>query len=126
MLMFTLMSVLWLLSLIPLIIFLYFLRIRFRKQPISSNFIWSKLSIETKGHKKLIWTSIFFLILQLLAFIIGVFAGTKPFLERRKEIQHGIVYIIDTSASMRTMSSDLVSCHFLPNQFCCCKNMIRQ
>ena len=62
---------LWLgLILLP-ILFFYFLRLRYRRQPVSSVYLWVRLQQVTRGGSHLRWKSLFLLLLQVAIAEIG-------------------------------------------------------
>jgi len=98
---FALPAFLWLgLSLIPAAFF-YFLRMRFRKQPVGSAFLWLKLRKESGASgKKLRWKSILLFLLQLIVLLALSASASAPQLSNRNEELPGVVYLLDASASM--------------------------
>ena len=93
---------LWLgLAVIP-IIFFYFLRMRFQKQPVSSIYLWSRLQRSIHGAGRLRSRTVFILLLQLLAAIAAVLAVAQPVWKFNDLTltTPGIIYLIDVSASM--------------------------
>lgn len=94
---------LWLGFTILPVLFFYFLRMRFRRHPVSSLYIWSKLQSEIQGGNKLRRRSIFLLVFQLLAVTAAVMAGSQPFWNSEIHSQPSILYLVDRSASMTSM-----------------------
>ncbi len=91
---------LWLgLSLIPILLF-YFLRKRFRRQPVSSVYLWSRLQNVMSGGSHLRWRTILLLLLQIIIAIAVVFAVAKPVWISRQLSKPGVVFLLDVSASM--------------------------
>ncbi len=92
---------LWLGLLVIPIIFFYFLRMRFRRQPVSSTYIWSRLKNLNQTGEKLRWKSILLLLLQILAVIAAVTAAAGPLWTFKQSAQPGMVFLLDVSASMK-------------------------
>ena len=91
---------LWLgLTVIP-IIFFYFLRMRFRRQMVSSTYLWLRLQRVVHGADRLRSRTVFLLLLQLLAAIAAVLAVVQPVWKLNDHSTPGIIYLIDVSASM--------------------------
>ena len=98
----------WLsLAVLP-ILFFYFLRIRFRSQPVSSIYIWSRLQNLTTGGNKLWRRSVILLLLQVLTALAAVGAVAQPFLFVRDPASPGMVYLVDVSASMNAVENSSV------------------
>lgn len=90
----------WLgLAVIPIVIF-YFLRMRFRKQPVSSIFLWSQLQNAIRGANRLQSRTVWLLLLQLLSVIAAVLAVAEPVWKLSNYSEPGVIYLIDVSASM--------------------------
>lgn len=87
------------LLLAPVIIF-YFLRMRFRRQPVSSIYIWSRLKMAGRGGKRLRWWSLLLLIIQVSAVSAAVMTLAFPAWVSQRVAEPGMVYILDVSASM--------------------------
>jgi len=90
------------LSLIPIII-CYFLRMKFRKQPVSSIYIWSRLKMAGRGTIKLQWWSVFLLMFQIFAVLAIVTTLALPRWIVQNLSHPGMAYIIDVSASMNAL-----------------------
>ena len=90
----------WFAVVIIPIIFFYFLRMRFRRQPVSSIYIWSRLQMTSRGGRKLRYWSVLLLLIQVLAATAGVVTLARPAWVAQRLEQPGIVYILDVSASM--------------------------
>jgi hypothetical protein len=96
---------LWLLlSAIPVILF-YFLRMRFRQQPVSSTYIWNKFKDDLKSGSRLRWRTILLLILQTIALIMLVLALAKPSFIGLSSSKPGTCFLLDVSASMGALES---------------------
>lgn len=109
MLKFTLPAALWFgLSVIPIIIF-YFLRTRFRQQPVASIFLWSRLAEMVHMGSRVRWRTIFLLLLQVLTAISAVLALAGPMWSTRYQAKPGIIYLIDVSASMAAKDVSSIS-----------------
>ena len=93
-------AALWLgLAALP-IIFFYYLRMRFRKQPISSIYLWSRLQSVVRGANRLSSRTILLLLLQLLTVIAATLAVAQPVWRISGHSKPGIIYLLDVSASM--------------------------
>jgi hypothetical protein len=91
---------LWIgLALVPVIL-LYFLRMRFRRRPVGSTYLWRELAAATSGGDALRRRSILLLLLQVAAVALAAFAASGPSLVSRSLIEPGVVFIVDVSASM--------------------------
>lgn len=91
---------LWLgLLLAPILVF-YFLRMRFRRQPVSSLYLWARLQHVTRGASHLRWRSILLLAAQIVAAASAVLAAAQPALVSRRLSMPGTVFLLDASASM--------------------------
>jgi hypothetical protein len=100
MLSFALPAALWLsLAVLPVILF-YFLRMRFRKRPVGSNFIWRTLLASTRGGNRLRRRSLLLLALQVGAVAFAALAASVPFTRILAGSGPGVAFIVDTSASM--------------------------
>lgn len=84
---------------IPIIIF-YFLRMRFRRQPVSSIYIWSRLKMTSRGANRLRFWSVLLLLVQVLAAAAAITTLARPAWIAQRLEQPGIVFILDVSASM--------------------------
>lgn len=89
----------WFTLVIIPIIFFYFLGMRFRRQPVSSIYIWSRLQMTSRGAKKLRYWSVLLLLIQVLAAAAVMTLARPAWVAQRLE-QPGMVYILDVSASM--------------------------
>ena len=100
---------LWLgLILLP-ILFFYFLRLRYRRQPVSSVYLWVRLQQVTRGGSHLRWKSLFLLLLQVAIAAAVVLAAARPDQVRRRLDQPGVLFLLDVSASMGTIEDGHVS-----------------
>lgn len=84
------------------VIFFYFLRMRFKRQPISSTYLWGKIRKVSGGASQLRRWSILLLILQVAAVLAAVFALAGPIWNTRRLERPGTMFLIDTSASMES------------------------
>ncbi|MGE5604822.1 MAG: vWA domain-containing protein [Bacteroidota bacterium] len=99
----------WLsLAILP-ILFFYFLRMRFRSQPVSSIYIWSRLQNVTTGGNRLRRRSVLLLLLQVITTLAAVGAAAQPFLFVRHLASPGMVYLVDVSASMNAVENSSAS-----------------
>lgn len=105
MLRWTLPGAIWLSMAILPILFFYFLRMRFRSQPVSSVYLWARLQKVTTGGSKLRRRSIMLLLLQILAVLAAVATVAQPFLFFRRTVTPGTVFLIDVSESMNAVES---------------------
>ncbi len=100
MLSFGIIAFFWLLlTIIPVIVF-YFLRMRFRQQPVSSTYIWDKFRYLLSTGKKLRWRTILLLILQIASLILLIITLAKPSILKDVLVKPGTCFLIDVSASM--------------------------
>lgn len=89
-----------LLAATALVALFYFLRMRFRRQPVSSTFLWSKLVEPNEGGARLKWRSVALLVLQLAAVVAVVLAVAGLQFILSAPVKPGTLYVVDTSASM--------------------------
>lgn len=89
------------LAVIPIIV-LYFLRMRFRRKPVGSTFIWRELVAATSGGDALRRRSLLLLLLQVAAVALAAFAAAGPSIDSRLLLRPGTVFLVDVSASMAT------------------------
>lgn len=82
------------------VILLYFLRMRFKRQPIGSAFIWRRLSDKNSGGNRLRLRSLLLLFLQMGAVALAALSAAGPTLESRSLLKPGTAFILDASASM--------------------------
>jgi hypothetical protein len=87
-------------SLALLVALLYFLRMRFRRQPAGSVFIWRLFIDKNEGGRKVRRKSLLLLLLQLVAVGLAVFALAAPSLSSSGSALPGVAYLVDVSASM--------------------------
>jgi Ca-activated chloride channel family protein len=95
----------WSLSILPVIL-LYFLRMRFRRQPISSIYIWSRLKQFTDGATRINRRSVLLLFLQILAILAATIALAQPSWIIRRLEPPGALVFIDISASMSALDGE--------------------
>ena len=95
------------LILIPVIIFLYFLKQNARDQEFSSNLLWSEIykNIEAKKPFEKLKNNIL-MYLQILIIFIFVVAMMAPVIKNAGKSGDNIILIIDNSASMEYMYDD--------------------
>ena len=94
-------AALGLLAALALVGFLYFLRLRFRRQKVSSTLLWRLLVQTNEGGARWRWRSVSLLVLQVLAVAALVLAlAGLSWVETTKALP-GTVYLLDASASMR-------------------------
>ena len=99
-------AALWLGTVLVPITVLYFLRMRFQRQPVSSTYLWSRLQQMVRGGTHLRWWTILLLLVQLLAAGMAVAAVAQPVWTTRHLAGPGVVYLLDVSASMSAMEGD--------------------
>ena len=88
------------LSILPAALF-YFLRMRFRKQPVGSAFLWLKIKKESGASgNRLRWKSILLFLLQIIVLLALSASAALPQLLNRSEQLPGVIYLLDASASM--------------------------
>jgi len=92
------------LALLALVAILYFLRMRFRRPPVGSAYVWRLLSGKNEGGRKVRRKSIVLLVLQLVAVAVAAFALASPELARSRPSEPGVAYLVDVSASMGARS----------------------
>ncbi|MGE5599830.1 MAG: vWA domain-containing protein, partial [Bacteroidota bacterium] len=90
----------WLVPVLPLIILLYFLRLRFRRQPVSSTYLWQRLQRSVRRSGRLRWWPILLLLWQLVAASAAILAAAQPVWVGRRPSRPGTVFLLDASASM--------------------------
>lgn len=94
-------------AVVPPLVILYFLKLRRRREPISSTFLWRRAVQELQVNapfqrlrKNLL------LLLQLLVLALGVFALARPIVESSLSDKSSVVILLDRSASMNTKEPD--------------------
>lgn len=90
--------------LVPVVL-LFFLRMRFKRQPVGSAFIWRLLADKNSGGNRLRFRSILLLLLQVAAVCLAALSAAGPTLESRRLLIPGTAFIIDASASMSCRDS---------------------
>lgn len=100
MLIFDAVAAFWLFLAILPVLFLYFLRMRFRRQPIGSVFLWKKLADRTSGGNRLRRRSLLLLALQVASVASLVLALASPILVNNRLVKPGTAILIDVSSSM--------------------------
>lgn len=92
---------------IPLLLLLYFLKLRRQERKVSSTFLWKKAVQDLQVNapfQKLRKNLLLFLQLLLLAALL--FGIAEPIANFTRESQRNIVIMIDRSASMKTLEAD--------------------
>ncbi|HEY6609051.1 MAG TPA: BatA and WFA domain-containing protein [Candidatus Limnocylindria bacterium] len=92
---------------LPIIVAFYMLRLRRRDVPVGSTFLWQQLVRDVEANAP--WQRLRFswlLLLQLLIAAIVVVAAARPFLPTQSDLAANVVLIVDTSASMATVTGD--------------------
>src|SRR5688500_12777492 len=83
------------------------LRLRRRDLPVGSTFLWQQLVRDVEANAP--WQRLRFswlLLIQLLIAAIVVAAAARPFAASVSDLAANVVLIVDTSASMATMTAD--------------------
>lgn len=98
---------LFFLILIPVVIFLYFLKQNAKEQQFSSNLLWSEIykNIEAKKPFEKLKNNIL-MYLQILIILIFTFAMMAPIIKNAGKAGDNIILLIDNSASMEFMYDD--------------------
>ncbi|MCZ6603402.1 MAG: VWA domain-containing protein [Planctomycetota bacterium] len=94
------MALFWL-GLIPLIVLLYFLKLKRREIPISSTYLWKKsvMDLHVNAPFQRLRKNIL-LLLQILILAAAIFALAQPFLDVRGFERQSMIVLLDRSASM--------------------------
>ncbi|MBX7255598.1 MAG: VWA domain-containing protein [Candidatus Hydrogenedentes bacterium] len=94
---------LWLLSLIPIIILLYFLKLRRTPVVISSTLLWMKSlqDITANAPFQRLRRNLL-LLLQILVLLLAVLALARPFVKAEGSAGRNLCLLVDRSASMKT------------------------
>src|SRR5580658_8630745 len=93
-------ALLWLLLVIPVVIF-YILKIRLKRVPVSTILFWRQIFDEKKPRS--LWQRLRHLIsllLQLALLFLLIAALTEPFLASEARNSRRVILVIDNSASM--------------------------
>src|SRR5688572_24855254 len=93
-------ALLWLLLVIPVVVF-YILKIRLKRVPVSTVIFWRQIFDEKKPRS--LWQKIRHLVsllVQLLLIALLVSALTEPFLASEARNARRVILVIDNSASM--------------------------
>lgn len=88
-------------ALLPIIVALYFLKLRRKEQPIASTYLWRTLVRDTAANAP--WQRLkpnLLLLLQLLFLIALIVALARPFLWSTAITSGHLILVLDTSASM--------------------------
>ena len=93
-------SAFWILASIIPVVILYFLRIRFKKQNVSSNYIWIRLKKENQSNRQLRLRSILLLVLQIIIVLLLAGSAAQPVWNSFKTEKPGMVFLLDRSSSM--------------------------
>jgi hypothetical protein len=99
-------SLIWFIIFLLPILFFYFLRYLYRKQPVSSKYIWNRIINKTEGFISLKKWFIILLIIQILTAFFGVLALTDPSLIFKKKDFTGLIFLLDVSASMNAIEDN--------------------
>jgi len=92
---------------LPIIVAFYMLRLRRRDVPVGSTFLWQQLIRDVEANAP--WQRLRFswlLLLQLLIAAVVVLAAARPFVPVQSDLAGTVVLIVDTSASMATLTDD--------------------
>lgn len=88
-------------ALLPLVIALYFLKLRREERPVSSTYLWRTLVRDTAANAP--WQRLrpnLLLLLQLLFLIVLILALARPFTWSQAAAGSHLILVVDTSASM--------------------------
>jgi len=100
-------NLLYLLLLVPLLIILYILRLKRKLYSVPSSILWEKDVEDLKANtlfQRLRGNLL--LPLQLLVFVLTIFALSRPFLKGALATAGNVILLIDTSASMKATDID--------------------
>jgi Ca-activated chloride channel family protein len=92
---------------LPIIVAFYMLRLRRRDVPVGSTFLWQQLVRDVEANAP--WQRLRFswlLLVQLLIAALVVLAAARPFSAVQSDLAANVVLIVDTSASMATVTDD--------------------
>jgi Ca-activated chloride channel family protein len=92
---------------LPIIVAFYMLRLRRRDLPVGSTFLWQQLVRDVEANAP--WQRLRFswlLLVQLLIALIVVLAAARPFMTVDSDLAANVVLVVDTSASMGTLTED--------------------
>ncbi|HSK94345.1 MAG TPA: BatA and WFA domain-containing protein [Candidatus Angelobacter sp.] len=92
---------------LPIIVAFYMLRLRRRDVPVGSTFLWQQLIRDVEANAP--WQRLRFswlLLVQLLIAAIVVLAAARPFGTVESDLAANVVLVVDTSASMGTVTED--------------------
>lgn len=92
---------------VPLLLLLYFLKLRRREEPISSTLLWKRAvqDLQVNAPFQRLRKSLL-LFLQLLILLLAAFALARPIIQTTVTDQDRLVLLIDNSASMNTIESN--------------------
>lgn len=92
---------LWFLLLLPVVIFLYFLKQKTKDQSFSSLYLWREMyqNIRVRNPFEK-WKRNILLLLQILILLLLIIALTSPYLKRGSHAYDHVVLVIDNSGSM--------------------------
>ena len=100
-------SAAWLLLLVPLLILLYFLRLRRPRRVLSSLALWQKVLQDQRVNSPFQrFRRNILLLLQLLALLLLILAALQPFLRDDDRVVGRTLVLVDTSASMGALRVD--------------------
>jgi hypothetical protein len=88
-------------ALLPVVVAMYFLKLRREDRPVSSTYLWQRLVRDYEANAP--WQRLrrnLLLLLQLLFLIALILALARPFRPTEGAAGHSLILIIDTSASM--------------------------
>ncbi len=97
-------SAFWWLSIIPLVILLYFLKLKREEYTFPSTMLWQKVIEDMRVNspfQKL--KNNLLLYLQILLLLLIIFALARPFLEAKGMKGRNVIVLLDASASMKTL-----------------------
>lgn len=91
----------WLL-LVPVLVLLYFMKLRRRDQLVSAGFLWQRAARQARVDSFFQRLRInVLLILQVLALVLLALASARPWVAARDSLPAAIVFVLDASASMQ-------------------------
>jgi hypothetical protein len=92
---------------VPLLVLLYFLKLRRREEPIASTLLWRKAvrDLEVNAPFQRLRRNLL-LLLQLLVLLAALFALSRPIIETTLSEEESLVILIDRSGSMNTREAD--------------------
>ena len=97
-------SALWWLALVPLVVLLYFLKLKREERIFPSTLLWQRAIEDLRVNSPFQrLRNNLLLILQILLLLLAIFALARPFLASRSATGSHVVVLIDNSASMQAI-----------------------